>query len=122
MSSESKQILIKVLPYILIAYVFNQLSEVYRSIEAASLIEHVTSLLMGFNNLLETPMISFNKVDLLVGPCGGGLIYLIVYLRSLNAKKYRKGVEYGSARWGNSKDIKPYIDPVFEKNVLLSVC
>lgn len=120
MNSESKQILIKVLPYLLIAYVFNQLSEVYRSIEAASLIEHATLLLMGFNDLLDTPMISFNKVDLLVGTFGGGLIYLIVYLRSLNAKKYRKGVEYGSARWGNSKDIKPYIDPVFEKNVLLT--
>lgn len=119
MKGNIKQIIIKILPYALIAYVFNQLSVIYRSIEAETMVKRVSFLLVNFN-ILDKPMISLNSIDLLVGICGGGLIYLIVYLRGLNAKKYRKGVEYGSARWGNAKDIKPYMDPVFEQNVILT--
>ena len=63
---------------------------------------------------------SFSPVDMLIGIAGAILIRLIVYTKGKNAKKYRKGVEYGSARWGNAEDIKPYIDPVFANNVLLT--
>ena len=59
-------------------------------------------------------------MDLLIGIVGAVLIRLIVYVKGKNAKKYRKGIEYGSARWGNAEDIKPYTDPVFQNNVLLT--
>ena len=65
-------------------------------------------------------MPSFHPADLLIGVAGALFIRLAIYLKGKNAKKYRKGVEYGSARWGNAQDIKPYIDPVFENNVLLT--
>ena len=63
---------------------------------------------------------SFHPADLLVGLIGAVVIRLIIYTKGKNAKKYRKGMEYGSARWGTAEDIKPYIDPVFENNVLLT--
>lgn len=59
-------------------------------------------------------------MDLLIGIVGAVLIRLIVYVKGKNAKKYRKGIEYGSARWGTAEDIKPYTDPVFQNNVLLT--
>ncbi|KPI46172.1 conjugal transfer protein TraG, partial [Clostridioides difficile] len=74
----------------------------------------------GFTAAFSSFAPSFNPIDLLVGVAGAVLIRLIVYFKGKNAKKYRKGVEYGSARWGNAEDIKPYIDPVFENNVLLT--
>lgn len=120
MTEAIKKKLIKVLPYILIGYVFNQLSELYRSIEAERLINRIVILVSDLNNLFETPMISFEGMDLLIGVTGGAAMYLIIYIKGKNARKYRKGVEYGSARWGNEKDIKPYVDPVFDKNIVLT--
>lgn len=66
------------------------------------------------------PLPSFNIYDLLSGILGAAAIRMIIYFKSKNAKKYRFGAEYGSARWGNSKDIKPFIDPKFENNILLT--
>ena len=74
----------------------------------------------GFSTAFENALPSFHPVDFLIGFAGALLIRLAIYLKGKNAKKYRKGVEYGSARWGNAQDIKPYIDPVFENNVLLT--
>ena len=67
-----------------------------------------------------TPLPSLAPMDLLIGIVGAVVIRLAVYVKGKNAKKYRKGMEYGSARWGNAEDIKPYIDPIFENNVLLT--
>ena len=69
---------------------------------------------------MESVAPSFHPADLLVGLIGAVIIRLIIYTKGKNAKKYRKGMEYGSARWGTPEDIKPYIDPVFENNVLLT--
>ena len=71
---------------------------------------------MAFSN----PLPSLAPMDLLIGILGAVLIRLIVYVKGKNAKKYRKGIEYGSARWGTAEDIKPYTDPVFQNNVLLT--
>ena len=69
---------------------------------------------------MKTPCRAFTPLDLLVGIVGAVIIRLIVYVKGKNAKKYRKGAEYGSARWGNAEDIKPYIDPDFQNNIILT--
>lgn len=120
MTDEIRQWVIKILPYLLIAYVFNQLSEVYRFVEGDKLIIKGINLISEMSNLFKTPMISLNVADLMVGMTGGIAIYIIVYMKGKNAKKYRHGIEYGSARWGNQKDIKPYMDSDFDRNILLT--
>lgn len=120
MTPETKKIVLKGLPYALIFYVFNQISELFRLIESESLINRFAQLLMQLGRIFETPLLSFKTNDLLVGIIGSASIYLLIYIKGKNAKKYRKGTEYGSARWGTPKDIKPYIDPEFERNVLLT--
>lgn len=120
MTPETKKIVLKGLPYALIFYVFNQVSELFRLIESESLINRFAQLLMQLGRIFETPLLSFKTNDLLVGILGSASIYLLIYIKGKNAKKYRKGTEYGSARWGTPKDIKPYIDPEFERNVLLT--
>ncbi len=120
MNQETKSILIKLAPYMLIFYFFNQLSELYRSLEVDEISKGFTELIKEFNRVFETPLLSINSLDLLVALLVSVSIYLIVYLKGKNAKKYRRGMEYGSARWGVMKDIKPYIDPEFDRNILLT--
>ena len=120
MTPDTKKMVLKGLPYALIFYVFNQVSELFHAIESESLINHFAQLLMQLGRIFETPLLSFKTNDLLVGIIGSASIYLLIYIKGKNAKKYRKGTEYGSARWGTAKDIKPYIDPEFERNVLLT--
>ena len=78
--------------------------------------EYHTRISAAFENALP----SVYPLDLLVGIVGAVIIRLIVYVKGKNAKKYRKGAEYGSARWGNAEDIKPYIDPDFQNNIILT--
>jgi type IV secretion system protein VirD4 len=120
MTPDTKKMVLKGLPYALIFYVLNQVSELFHSIESESLINHFAQLLMQLGRIFETPLLSFKTSDLLVGIIGSASIYLLIYIKGKNAKKYRKGTEYGSARWGTARDIKPYIDPEFERNVLLT--
>ena len=80
----------------------------------------LVSIGSGFSAAFSNALPSFNPMDLLIGIVGAVVIRLAVYVKGKNAKKYRKGMEYGSARWGNAEDIKPYIDPMFENNVLLT--
>ena len=90
------------------------------SAPGADLSGKVLSLADGFSAAFANPLPSLAPMDLLIGIVGAVLIRLIVYVKGKNAKKYRKGIEYGSARWGNAEDIKPYTDPVFQNNVLLT--
>lgn len=120
MTQESKRLILKILPYVLLFYVFNQLSDLYHSIDADGIAEHISELILQLDTIFETPMVSFSGVDIIVGFLGSAGIYLIVYIKGKNAKKFRKGIEYGSARWGTAKDIKAYIDPEFERNILLT--
>ncbi|MBF2568417.1 type IV secretory system conjugative DNA transfer family protein [Listeria welshimeri] len=114
-----KQVVIH-LPYLLLFYLADKLAELYRLILADSIIEKIVLLVGHIDLLFRSYLPSFHIQDLCVATMTVIFIRLAIYQKSKNAKKYRKGIEYGSARWGTKKDIAPYIDPVFQKNVLLT--
>ncbi len=116
---QPKKHLLPFVPYILISIVANKVALAYR-LSSGTTLEKAMNSINGLNTLLEMPYISLNLKDLFYGLCGGVAVYLIVYFKKKNAKKYRQGVEYGSARFGNAKDIAPFIDPVFENNKILT--
>lgn len=120
MSSDIKKQLIIHLPYLLLFYLTDKLAELYRLIIAESPIEKMVLLVGHIDLLFRSYLPSFHVQDIVIATISVILIRLAIYYRSKNAKKYRKGIEYGSARWGTSKDIAPYIDPVFQKNVILT--
>ena len=108
------------LPYILLGLVATNLGEAWRLAEGKELGEHIMSMMGTFPVAFANPLPSLHPLDLLIGfSCGTGL-RLAVYLRSKNAKKYRHGMEYGSARWGNTKDIEPFMAPKFSDNIILT--
>ncbi|HGM1346889.1 TPA: VirD4-like conjugal transfer protein, CD1115 family [Clostridioides difficile] len=115
-----KKLLLPNLPYLLFVYLFDKVGQAARLAPGADFSEKLLSIGDGFTAAFASAAPSFHPVDLLIGVAGAVLIRLIVYVKGKNAKKYRKGIEYGSARWGTAEDIKPYIDPVFENNVLLT--
>jgi type IV secretion system protein VirD4 len=91
-----------------------------RQIESTDFFDHISKLIININFIFDSPLISFNPIDLTAGLIGSMLVYLIIYFKGKNAKKYREGVEYGSARWGNLKDIRPFIDNIPENNIILT--
>ena len=115
-----KKLILPNLPYLLFVWLFDKAAQAFRLSPGADLSEKLLSLGTGFSAAFSNAAPSLHPMDLLMGAAGAVLIRLIVYFKGKNAKKYRKGIEYGSARWGNAEDIKPYIDPVFENNVLLT--
>lgn len=120
MSKKMKKLLILNIPYLVLGLLFTKLPEAWRYTSGADLGQKILNLGEGFSKALAVPLPSFYPTDLLIGLGIGALLRLIIYVRSKNAKKYRKGVEYGSARWGNAKDIEPYVDPTFQNNVILT--
>ena len=120
MKPEMKKLIIANLPYLLFVYLFSKLGQTYRLAAGADLSEKLLHLADGFSLAFESAAPSFHLFDLAVGVAGAVALRLMVYCKSKNAKKYRRGVEYGSARWGGPKDIAPYIDPVFDNNILLT--
>ena len=115
-----KRLILPNIPYLLFMYLFDKVGQAVRLAPGADLSGKVLSLADGFSAAFANPLPSLAPMDLLTGLFGAVLIRLIVYVKGKNAKKYRKGVEYGSARWGNAEDIRPYTDPVFQNNVLLT--
>ena len=108
------------LPYILLGLVATNLGEVWRLAEGKELGDKIMAMMGTFPVAFANPLPSLHPLDLLIGfSCGAGL-RLAVYLRSKNAKKYRHGMEYGSARWGNAKDIEPFMSPKFADNIILT--
>ena len=108
------------LPYILLGLVATNLGEVWRLAERKELGDKIMAMMGTFPVAFVNPLPSLHPLDLLIGfSCGAGL-RLAVYLRSKNAKKYRHGMEYGSARWGNAKDIEPFMSPKFADNIILT--
>ena len=108
------------LPYILLGLVATNLGEVWRLAEGKELGDKIMAMMGTFPVAFANPLPSLHPLDLLIGfSCGAGL-RLAVYLRSKNAKKYRHGMEYGSARWGNAKDIEPFMTPKFADNIILT--
>ena len=120
MKPELKKLLLLNAPYLLFVYLFDKIGQAARLSPGADFSGKVLSLGDGFTAAFTSAAPSFHPLDLLIGIAGAVLVRLVVYFKGKNAKKYRKGMEYGSARWGNAEDIKPYIDPVFENNVLLT--
>lgn len=117
---DKKKVLLLNLPYLLFAYFFNKIVWLYRISSGVDATEKLLATLNYFDRAFSNPLPSFHYMDLLYGAAGGIAVKLIVYYKAKNAKKYRHGVEYGSARWGIAKDLKPYVDPVFENNVILT--
>ena len=115
-----KKYLLPNLPYVLIALYATKLGQAWRLAPGADASAKLLGLLDGFAAAFQSALPSFHPLDLLVGLCCGAALRLAVYIKGKNAKKYRKGAEYGSARWGTKEDIRPFMDPIFENNVILT--
>ena len=115
-----KKLILPNLPYLLFVYLFDKVGQAARLAPGADLSGKLLTIGDGFAAAFSSFAPSLHPADLLAGILGAALIRLVVYVKGKNAKKYRRGVEYGSARWGSADDIRPYIDPVFENNVLLT--
>ncbi len=120
MKPEIKKQIILHLPYLMFVYLFDKVAQAFRLAQGADLSAKLMNIGQGFSAAFENAAPSFNPMDLLIGVAGAVIIRLVIYSKQKNAKKYRKGMEYGTARWGTPADIKPFIDPVFENNVLLT--
>ena len=120
MSNKTKKLLILNLPYFIAGLVCTNLGEAWRIAEGADMSEKLLGFLSALGAAFSNPMPSLHPLDLLIGVCCGAGLRFAVYLKGKNAKKYRHGMEYGSARWGTQKDIEPFEDPVFANNVILT--
>ena len=108
------------LPYLLLGLVATNLGEAWRLAEGKELGDKIMSMMGTVPLAFATPLPSLHPLDILVGLCCGAGLRLAVYLRGKNAKKYRHGMEYGSARWGSAKDIEPFMAPKFSDNIILT--
>jgi hypothetical protein len=117
---DMKKLIIKLLPFVMFFYLADKVGQAFRLAGGADISAKVLNIQSGFAAAFANPPPSFHPVDLLVGVIGAALVALALQMKKANAKKYRKGMEYGSARWGTPADIKPFIDPDFDKNVLLT--
>ena len=108
------------IPYLIVFYLVNKEAWLYRHCIGGAFFQRVTAVLINFSLPFENPLPSFHPQDLLAGGIGAALLGAVILYRKKNAKKYRPGEEYGSARWGTEKDIRPFVDPVFENNILLT--
>ena len=115
-----KKLMLTNLPYVLIGLACTNLGEAWRMAEGGNASEKILGLFSAIPSAFGNPLPSFNALDLCVGLLCGLLLRLAVYLRGKNAKKYRHNIEYGAARFGTVEDIRPYIDPKFQNNIILT--
>ena len=120
MTGKLKKTLLANLPYVLFVWLFDKLCQAVRLSPGADASEKLLRIAQGFTEAFASLWLSLHPLDLLLGVAGAALVRLAVYLKAKNAKKYRRGVEYGSARWGRPEDIAPYIDPVPDWNIPLT--
>ena len=120
MTGKLKKVLLPNLPYLLFAWLFDKLCQAVRLAPGLNASEKLLRIAQGFTEAFASLWLSLHPLDLLLGVAGAALVRLAVYLKAKNAKKYRRGVEYGSARWGRPEDIAPYIDPVPDWNIPLT--
>ena len=118
--NDIKRIVILNTPYILFSLLGTNLGEGWRMAEGANTSEKIMSFMTTFPIAFSVPLPSFRPFDIMVGMICGILLRIAVYMKAKDAKKFRHNVEYGSARWGTKKDIAPFEDPVFEKNIILT--
>ena len=112
-----KKLFLLNLPYLLFVYPFDKLAQAFRLAPGADLSGKLLSIGDGFTAAFSSPWLSFHPTDLLIGIAGAVILRMAVYLKGKNAKKYRHGIEYGSARWGTATDIAPYMDKDFFQNI-----
>ena len=112
-----KKLFLLNLPYLLFVYPFDKLAQAFRLAPGADLSGKLLSIGDGFTAAFSSPWLSFHPTDLLIGIAGAVILRMAVYLKGKNAKKYRHGIEYGSARWGTTTDIAPYMDKDFFQNI-----
>ena len=117
---DMKTLLIRNFPYFIIFYLVEKEAWLYRYCTGDSMVRKLMNLFLNFSLAFQNPFPSLHLQDITVGIIGASALRLVVYFKGKNAKKFRQGEEYGSARWGTAKDIEPFIDPVFENNVLLT--
>ena len=117
-----KKFIITNIPYFVVGLITTNLGEAWRIASGNNLSEKVQSLVINgaFGKAFANPMPSVHPVDLFVGATIGAGLWLIMYIKKKNAKKFRHNMEYGSARWGTHSDIEPYVNPLFEDNIILS--
>lgn len=120
MNPKMKKTIILNIPYLFIALFATKLGLAWRFCEGNEFSEKIMHLMDSLQAAFQTAMPSFHPADLCIGVIIAAIFRMVVYVRSKNAKKYRKNVEYGSARWGKQEDIAPYIDPKFSQNVILT--
>ena len=120
MKPELKKLLLLNLPYLLFVYLFAKCGQAYRLAAGADASAKLLHLTSGISAAFANPLPSLHPFDLCVGVVGAVAVRLIVYSKGKNAKKYRKGEEYGSARWGTAKDIEPFMAPKFADNIILT--
>ncbi|MCI8409111.1 MAG: type IV secretory system conjugative DNA transfer family protein [Lachnospiraceae bacterium] len=118
--ADTKKLLLMNLPYIFVGYFCNKVAWLWRTAPGDNASDRMLAAMNGLNDLFKNPLPSFFPKDLLIGAGCGAALRLMVYFKAKNAKKFRQGREYGSARWGNEKDMEPYTDKVFENNVILT--
>ena len=119
-SADMKKLILLNFPYIIAFYMVEKAAWLYRHCNGDTIVDRLMVLFMNFGLAYKSYLPSVHPFDLLVGLIGAAALKAVIYFKGKNAKKYRLGEEYGSARWGNAKDIEPFIDPVFENNVLLT--
>ena len=112
-----KKLFLLNLPYLLFVYPFDKLAQAFRLAPGADLSGKLLSIGDGFTAAFSSPWLSFHPTDLLIGIAGAVILRMAVYLKGKNTKKYRHGIEYGSARWGTAADIAPYMDKDFFQNI-----
>ena len=120
MKPEIKKQIILHLPYLAFVYLFGKVGQAFRLAQGADLSGKLLHIGQGFQTAFASSAPSFHALDICVGILGAVFVRLAVYVKGKNAKKYRKGMEYGSARWGTAADIAPYIDPVPDWNIPLT--
>ena len=118
--ADQKKLFLANFPYLMFAYFFNKIAWLYRVNTGATSWDKFMNTITYFELAFQNLWPSLNHIDLLCGIAGGVVVKLIIIYRTKNARKYRLGVEYGSARWGTEKDIRPYADPEFENNIILT--
>ena len=115
-----KKLILPNVPYVFIALIATKLGQAFRLAPGTDFSSKLLGIMGGFSMAFQNIMPSFHPIDLLVGVAAAVIIRLVVYFKGKNAKKYRKNIEYGSARWGTREDIAPFMDPGFENNVILT--
>ena len=115
-----KKLILPNIPYVFIALLATKVSEAVRLAPGSDASTKLLNIMTGLNTAFHSLVPSFHPIDLCVGVAAAIAIRLVVYIKGKNAKKFRKNLEYGSARWGTAEDIKPYVDPAFENNIILT--